>query len=305
MKIKVLLVVLLLLLPLSVFAGTCDCDISQDKVEAYNALLNLDSEEQAAATSTHLPWGIPTSPETATNEHLLHQADYILNYDDDLKTSIWAAYRLRAEDVAVERGRVECFRNDPRLGDEDAAFCFDYDEPVYDRGHLAPSTAMTRSESAMINTYMFSNMAPQHNKFNRVIWKRLEGYVRDWAKVKGEIYVITGAVFDRDNDGKRDPDDQAEHIKAGSTVAVPSHFYKIILHETPNTSIETMTFLLPHNNDRHVGHEADEYLTSRLISIDEIETLTGMDFLPVLGVEHPSEEITVEGSVAERMWGRK
>ena len=43
----------------------------------------------------------------------------------------------------------------------------------------------------------------QHDRFNRGIWARLEGYVRDWAEKKGTIYVITGAVFDRDGDGAR------------------------------------------------------------------------------------------------------
>jgi DNA/RNA endonuclease G (NUC1) len=38
---------------------------------------------------------------------------------------------------------------------------------VFDRGHMVPNASMERSLWAMINTYMFSNMTPQHPEFNR------------------------------------------------------------------------------------------------------------------------------------------
>ena len=90
------------------------------------------------------------------------------------------AYRLRDSDIDEPQERTECFRRDVRIEeDDDAAFCTDYEEPTFDRGHMVPNADMTRSESAMINTYVFSNMAPQHDRFNRIIWQRLERYARD------------------------------------------------------------------------------------------------------------------------------
>jgi len=47
----------------------------------------------------------------------------------------------------------------------------------------------------MLNTYMMSNMAPQHCAFNRGTWLILEELVRHWAEEKKTIYVITGAVL--------------------------------------------------------------------------------------------------------------
>ena len=78
---------------------------------------------------------------------------------------------------------------------------------------MVPNADMVRSEVAMINTYMFSNMCPHNDKFNRGIWSKLESRVRKWAKKKGQIYVIAGAVFNRDRDQQRDDDDDADRME--------------------------------------------------------------------------------------------
>ena len=289
-------------------AQTCDCDVSVSRVTSYNALLSLDAQEQPEAQQTHLPFGVPTPPTSATNETLLVQQHYIINYDADLRVPTWVAYRLRQTDVDIPRERTECFRPDPRLTDaDDAAFCVDYEEPVYDRGHMVPNADMTRSEAAMINTYMFTNMTPQHDRFNRVIWQRLERYVRDWARVKGTIYVITGAVFDRGADGQRDADDDAERMESNNgdmRVAVPSHFYKIVLHERPNGFIENLTILLPHTDQSITGQAANPYLADHITNIDAIEALTGIDFLTAVAAENSAKEAAIEGNVANALWPR-
>ena len=109
----------------------CDCEVSQSKRNSFNALLMLDDDEKAESSVTHLPWGVPTEPSGATNEHLMFQRHYVINHDDDLRVPIWVAYRLRKSDVEVHRERTECFRKDPRLGDDEAAFCEDFEEPIF------------------------------------------------------------------------------------------------------------------------------------------------------------------------------
>ena len=294
--------------PSEAFSQTCDCDITARKVTAYDALLFLDDQEQAQALQTHLPFGVPTTPANATNEMLLVQAEYVINYDGDLRVPTWVANRLREDDIDEPRERTECFRPDPRLEqDDDTAFCTDYAEPVYDRGHLVPNADMTRSEAAMINTYMFTNMTPQHDKFNRVIWQRLERYVRDWARVKDEIFIVTGAIFDRDDDGQRDSDNTAEHMASNNgqaRVAVPSHFYKIMLHERPNGFIENLAILLPHTDESITGATANTYLADHVVSIDAIEALTGINFLTGIAAENPAKEAAIEANTADGLWPR-
>jgi DNA/RNA endonuclease G (NUC1) len=131
-----------------------------DRFEAaYNELLTLDATERQEALDRHLPWGTPASPAGATNEHVLVNEHYVIGYDDDLRIPLWVAYRLRDSDVAGSRERTECFRRDPRLTMTAAAFCADYAEPTFDRGHMVPNADMEWSEAAMINTYIFSEVS--------------------------------------------------------------------------------------------------------------------------------------------------
>lgn len=135
----------------------------------------------------------------------------------------------------------------------------------------------------MDNRFLFSNMAPQYGEFNSGIWERLESRVNGWARGKDGIYIITGAVFDRDNNGKRDKDEDALRVAPRNRMAIATHFYKILLKKRADGKFETISFLLPHDrrddNDSPPGVAA-EYLKSKIESIDRIEKLTGINFFP-------------------------
>lgn len=120
--------------------------------------------------------------------------------------------------------------------------------------------------------------------------------------MKGEIFVITGAVFDRDNDGTRDADNQAQRMQSnnGNTrVAVPSHFYKVILAPRHDLFWETISFLLPHQQQTPNN---DATLENAIVSIDEIEALTGIDFLTAIAAQDANREQTIETFTATALW---
>jgi DNA/RNA endonuclease G (NUC1) len=81
---------------------------------------------------------------------------------------------------------------------------------------------------------------------------QLESKVRAWAKVADGVYVVTGAVFDKDDNGQRDADADADLVSPTNRVAIPTAFYKIILHVRPSGFIDTISILLPHL-DESVG----------------------------------------------------
>ena len=151
---------------------------------------------------------------------------------------------------------------------------------------------MVRSEAAMVNTYMFSNMAPKHDAFNRInggIWQHLEARVQAWARAKRTIYVIAGSIFDGNADGLRDADTEASLLanKTGARVAIPTHFFKIVFHARQNETIDSLAFVLEHVDQRVQSGKRDEWLEDSLTSIDEIETYPGVTFLPELAHSHP------------------
>jgi DNA/RNA endonuclease G (NUC1) len=298
-------VLIICLLSLSRLAGAdrCDCDTDvRNKVDSYDALLSLTPSQKAAAENRNTFYGIPEAPSTASHEHLLDQQDYLIWYDDDLRIPLWVSYELSKTDLQPHRERLECFRKDPRLDDNAAGTCNDYDEPIFDRGHLVPNADMERSEAAMINTYMFSNMTPQYKHFNRGVWEKLEGMVRNWAKLKGKVYVISGAVFDKNNDGKQDSDSEVERVKPGGRVAIPSHFYKIIIYPKLGGQADTIAILLPNNDAIHLNAEYQDMLTTNITTIKRIESLTGFTFFPKLS---PSKRNKLENDKASALWSIK
>lgn len=74
------------------------------------------------------------------------------------------------------------------------------------------------------------------------------------------MYVITGGVLE-------------ENLKTigSEKVSVPNAFYKILLDYT-QPKIKTIAFLIPHQ-------ESKKPLYDFVISIDQLEQLTGIDFL--------------------------
>lgn len=268
--------------PCEVLAQFCDCEIPKTKrtsriKAATRALTNAEPKE-AEIIAKHFPFGVPKSPTSASGEFIVLQSEWVTWYDSDLRTPLWVGYQLSKAEARRKRfPRQDCFRKDPRLADAIASICADYDEPLYDRGHMLPANDAKRNQAMMDNSFLFSNMAPQRGNFNRKIWENLESKVNEWAEKVG-VYIITGSIFDRDGDGARDPDENAIRMKPRKLVAVPTHFYKIILHIRDDGKFDSISFMLPHNNKTIKNR--DKYLTSRIVTVDEIEQLTGIDFFP-------------------------
>lgn len=270
---------------------------SLQTISDADALLNLTDTEKSDAEARHLLGGRPAPPATATNEHMIHQHEWITWYDEDLRIPLWVAYELTRADASAQLTRRNCFRRDPRLSDEAASMCEDYEEEIFDRGHMIPNADLNRGRLLQADSFILSNMIPQHDLFNQGIWARLESKVRAWARVADGVYVVTGVVFDKDNNGQRDADADADLVDPTDRVAIPTHFYKIILHVRPSGFIDTISFILPHL-DESVG-STNPYLRDHIATIDEIEAVTGIDFFPELPNQR---ETAVEAFRSPALW---
>ena len=83
-------------------------------------------------------------------DHLISAAYAV----DLLRIPIWVAYELTKSDAKKHLVRLDCFRKDPRLDDEVASVCSDYDEPIFDRGHMIPNADLARGRFAMTNSFI-------------------------------------------------------------------------------------------------------------------------------------------------------
>lgn len=280
----------------SVYANARNCTVVEKA--AADRQLWLNQRDHDLSIRTHLPWGMPPIAENVHDEWMLAQRDYVIRYDGTLRIPLFTAERVDAKRLDSTRrkkvARTDCFRKDVRIEADQASKPTDYDEGIFDQGHLAAFANQATSVIAGNNSFIMSNMAPQTCQFNRGIWQILEGVVRLWVTQRKTVFVISGGLFDRNNDGLRDTDDAAAHMKARngtSRVAIPTAFYKILAYRGEGGTIETLSFVLPHNQLNPNGDAAVSYLADHITSIADIEQKTGFDFFPEAAELHEANSL--------------
>ncbi len=190
----------------------------------------------------------------------LHYLGYSAGYSKQRRTSLWVSYPLKKEFIYSKKKLVKRkFTADPNLPEKEAVSPEDYRNSGYDRGHLARQADMKgRSQKCELEAYYMTNIAPQKPNFNRKIWLNLEDAVQDFAKKYGEILVISGPFYD-DN-----------HSYISNNIEIPDGFYKIIVRIEKQNLLFNSFVLWQDDNSYNI----EKYL----VSVDSIETLTGIDF---------------------------
>lgn len=239
---------------------------------------------QAASVHEHLPFGLPSTGE------LLFRQGYVVSHDNWLKIPKWSAYHIGTSTLKGYAGRTDDFRSDKELQTWQRSELGDYARTGYARGHMAPSAAIRRSKDANSESFLLSNMVPQIGPgFNSGIWAYLEDKVRDWAIKRGEGWVFVGPVF-QEADG-------TGTIKfkliGKSRVAVPTHNFMILVTRDPQGALDAIAFMLPNAKAKK------EQLASFIVSIQDVERLTGLDFLDQLPDEQEDE---LEAKQAKELW---
>lgn len=274
-------------------AAARDCT-ADERAEGNAQLMAIrgDPTRQATIIKRHLPFGAHIGRHASQggpdNEDLLLQEGYALLHDTDLRTGLWVSYKLTGADIVGAEGkdRVNCFRTDPRFTSATTAIKSDYDEPIYDQGHLANDADMKDDLIEQINTYMMSNMSPQHCRFNRGVWLSLEHIGRIWAEKYETIYITSGAIFDFNSRDRRDKDISAGRMGSRNQkarVAIPSDYYKIFLREEADTW-HSIAFLLEHNNTQNgiTWEEIRPLVKASITTIEAVEQHAEVTFHPNL-----------------------
>jgi endonuclease G len=227
---------------------------------------------------------------------------YSLQFYAGTKTPLWVAERLTAEATRGEEERTNKFLEDPEIPSKFRTSNRDFKDLnarakgrgetfFYDRGHMAPAGDFSNDAEAMAESFYLSNMIPQVDSHNQGIWKDLEIQVRQWARGRGVLFVLTGPVF---RDGKA--------IESLNGLAVPTDVYKIVVD--PSTK-EMLAYVIPNLPFKYAetkekkGAFGRQYVFAnqvyRLVdfqkTVREVEVLTNLDFHPFL---NPSEAQVLE-----------
>ena len=192
---------------------------------------------------------------------IVDRAGYALGYSEKYEQPLWVTYHFTREEAKSKKARrSDDFRVDPMIP-TGSATPEDYKGSSFDRGHLAPAADMSFSLQAMSESFYMSNMSPQYADFNRGIWKDLEAKVRNYAIYNGDIYVVTGPIFE--------PDKTVITIGANE-VAVPEKYYKVLL-DVKSSKPQAIGFVLENRGSK-------KSLREFAVTVDAVEKLTGLDF---------------------------
>jgi endonuclease G len=235
---------------------------------------------------------------------LVCHTKYVLSHNNAAKGPDWVLEHLTAAQVSGGNTRPKLkFQSDPFLPESGRAVDDDYKKSGgFDRGHQAPSADFSADVDWMKESFLLSNIVPQVGAgFNRDIWATLEGHVRDIARARGELYVITGPVYPAETGSKKITIGESENacqntivldlpsrpsICGGKAtcedgVTVPSAMFKLIYD--PNTR-RANVFLMPNINHRTVAGFSNslDYIERYQVTVRALEDVTHLNFFPAL-----------------------
>ncbi len=200
--------------------------------------------------------------------------NYSVEWDCDKKAQRWSCYEMDAANSVTNWNRNKwdetSWHGDPFQEDKDIPEKYrttltDYRGSGYDRGHICPSADRVNSQEANEQTFYLSNMQPQINGFNVGVWYTMENQLRNvWntTKYRDILYVCKGGTIDK-----------SSQIAGYTTskIIVPKYFFAAIL-AVKDGQYKAIGLWFEHKA------ESDKKLSNYVVSIDELEKLTGIDF---------------------------
>ena len=212
--------------------------------------------------------------QTDVPSQILEYTGHTLSYNNETRLPNWVAYELTKEEAQGKNPRKDKFARDPEAKGAQASK-EDYRNSGWDRGHMAPAADMKWSTQAMDETYYFTNICPQNHQLNNGDWKELEEKCREWAVKYSSIHIVCGPII-KDNTHGRLGENQ---------IVIPDKFYKVLLI-LKDGKYQGAGFIFTNypKRDSKISTRPgpDNPLEYYMVSIDEVESVTGIDFFSKL-----------------------
>ena len=278
------------MMPLCFWSCSSDDDEQDSPTANANANLVADGPDAARLEIPKLKGGVVNMflvKKLSTGE-----VNFCVEWDIAKKAQRWSAFRWDNTNSGGYIKREDNFIEDTDIPLEYRTTYDHYRGSGYTRGHMCASADRWNSLEANRQTFLYSNMQPQLYSFNGGIWANLEMKVRSWntADFRDTLYVARGGTIDHTSD----------LIETTSTgLRVPKYFFMAILCKNKsavNGGYKAIGFYMEHRS----FYEDEKNLAPYIVSIDNLERLTGIDFFCNLpdGIENQ-----VESNVTPAAWG--
>ena len=214
---------------------------------------------------------------------------FAVMYSGVSRTPLWSAEYLSPQRLkqAKTLDRQGEFYEESRVPLAYRAQLSDYARSGYDRGHMSPNGDMA-NRGQQADSFSLANMVPQSPYNNQEVWRNLEEATRALVlKKRTSAYIVTGPVFS----GQR-----LKRIGGKQGVLVPSHVFKAVYFPDLNAASAYVAV-----NDQRAA--------LRIVSIDELQQLVGMDLFPAVSdsIKQQTVNLPVTAAQASKagydLWG--
>ncbi len=210
----------------------------------------------------------------------------ISSYDRRTRNPHWVVEHITAASLARRDAdrKHSVFVEDAAVPPQFRAGLKDYYRSGYDRGHQVPAADAKWSQQAMDDTFYLTNMCPQVGEgFNRDYWAHFEDFCRRLTVRYPSVRIVTGPLYLP----RKDPVDNKWYVKyemIGSppSVAVPTHFYKVIFAEDGKAggNVALGAFVLP-----NAPIDNNKPITDFEVPVEAVERASGLEFASKLPVQ--------------------
>lgn len=195
----------------------------------------------------------------------------------------YSAYNVDGERlVRIERGRDD-WAPDPLLPNSLQMELSLLKHSPYDRGHLMARSTVCWGEErkAFISArqaFYWPNVAPQHERLNRMWWLKLENWERDVARSYGRVTGFSGPVFSKDDEPFRGELELEDGLVAFDTFRVPRAYWKIVVVVAPGGGLQLAAHLMDQFEmlEANVGRDFD--LSQYRLSLEDLEQRAQLRF---------------------------
>ena len=215
---------------------------------------------------------------------------FSLEWDSKLQATRWVCWEMDASNKmeTYSRPDEDPWAYDPNVEESEQqatyselsnSFFPGYDPSVhkasdflYQKGHICASQDRIYDKDANTQTFYMTNIYPMVGNFNGKLWSKMEKQVRTWGKNLGAndtLFIVKGGTIDKEELIL----DRTKEYKGHGPHIVPKYFFMALYAKT-SSGQRMLGFWAEHLNEDKSG----DALKSYVVSIDELEEKTGIDF---------------------------
>lgn len=210
---------------------------------------------------------------------LSKHAEFVTCYDRAKRNPYWVLEQITKDSIKRAEGvdrKKSVFQEDEQVPLKFRARLRDFFRSGYDKGHQAPAANAKFNQQAMDETFLLTNMSPQvGDGFNRDYWAHFEDFSRRLTQKYDSVRIMTGPLYlpKLCDDGKYRV--TYEVIGSPPNVAVPTHFFKLIVGErNGDANVAVGAFVMP-----NARIDNSEPLTNFQVPVEALERSAGLELL--------------------------